>query len=240
MGLATRRSTRAQRWDPQGPAGVVSDWFRAHRDADPGGVPRHPPSTGTAPGASGRRPREDGEGPHERRSWGPSGRPCGFVGRDGHAPLRGATSAWQPLKDHLLFQHTHPCGVRLRSIRLFGGTSTPVSIHAPLRGATTHQGRTPESVLMFQYTHPCGVRRRSCAGPTAPFRFQYTHPCGVRLPKVVPEPTCPTTSCGPTPRKTISNHTKDASCGTIQREPPGISPAAGVRAGTSDRPLGSP
>ncbi len=99
------------------------------------------------------------------------------------------------------FQSTHPCGVRPHAgpgCRL----GLPVSIHAPLRGATTVSAsgtsstvgfnpRTPagcDSRLFqlkvqdwrFQSTHPCGVRRSNWSTSSRPTRFQSTHPCGVR------------------------------------------------------------
>ena len=56
----------------------------------------------------------------------------------------------------LLFQSTHPCGVR---------------------NARKQQS---EAQKMFQSTHPCGVRNSNTAVFTKLKRFQSTHPCGVR------------------------------------------------------------
>jgi len=56
-----------------------------------------------------------------------------------------------------MFQSTHPCGVRPGSI-IQRCTSTPVSIHAPLRGATSIRLACPTLYPRFQSTHPCGVR----------------------------------------------------------------------------------
>ena len=58
----------------------------------------------------------------------------------------------------MVFQSTHPCGVRLADyqIRLIRKT---VSIHAPLWGATLSL-RPTTRLCWFQSTHPCGVRRR--------------------------------------------------------------------------------
>ena len=79
----------------------------------------------------------------------------------------------------LRFQSTHPCGVRLTRIynnnRKSGfNPRTPagcdfgpiciiniggrVSIHAPLRGATTREVAPEVYAMSFQSTHPCGVR----------------------------------------------------------------------------------
>ena len=100
----------------------------------------------------------------------------------------------------MVFQSTHPCGVRLADyqIRLIRKT---VSIHAPLWGATLSL-RPTTRLCWFQSTHPCGVRRRRqqtqnwsrCFNPRTPVgcdalsmlphrsrcKFQSTHPCGVR------------------------------------------------------------
>ena len=62
-----------------------------------------------------------------------------------HAPLRGATGAEIVIVGNLLFQSTHPCGVR-QNCKVI--TAPAVSIHAPLRGATPRvDGRsTPGAV----------------------------------------------------------------------------------------------
>ena len=95
-----------------------------------------------------------------------------------HAPGRGATLATISLPRYLLFQFTHPGGVRpIRTgiqntgIQSFNSrtregcdpASCPqwcagrVSIHAPGRGATFKQiDLAPDS--KFQFTHPGGVR----------------------------------------------------------------------------------
>ena len=53
-----------------------------------------------------------------------------------HAPLRGATEAVASVTLRLVvFQPTHPCGVRLIVCTQEGG-QVFVSTHAPLRGAT--------------------------------------------------------------------------------------------------------
>ena len=94
-----------------------------------------------------------------------------------HAPVWGATNSPDPLLGTvgfnprtrvgcdktriqivilLLFQSTHPCGVRpLPMLRL-------------------------TLLKLFQSTHPCGVRRVPTAKYMALILFQSTHPCGVR------------------------------------------------------------
>jgi len=95
------------------------------------------------------------------------------------------------------FQSTHPCGVRLFAhFDLF--CVWLVSIHAPLRGATTRLAfffllflgfnpRTPagcdsigitlmQSTKMFQSTHPCGVRPASLASFLASSRVSIHAP----------------------------------------------------------------
>jgi len=77
-----------------------------------------------------------------------------------------------------VFQSTHPCGVRraqgcndLRQIH--------VSIHAPVRGATT-RWTSSRRRMTFQSTHPCGVRLALSVEDQELYMFQSTHPCGVR------------------------------------------------------------
>ena len=79
----------------------------------------------------------------------------------------------------LQFQSTHPHGVRLdyiKHLHLYQG----VSIHAPTRGATkTFFILGPSG--RFQSTHPHGVRRPSLSCSAVASQFQSTHPHGVRL-----------------------------------------------------------
>ena len=56
----------------------------------------------------------------------------------------------------VMFQSTHPRGVRHRETAVYG--TERVSIHAPARGATPRL-RLDKRLLMFQSTHPRGVRR---------------------------------------------------------------------------------
>ena len=73
-----------------------------------------------------------------------------------HAPAWGATKRIYAIADLLLFQSTHPHGVRRGSQYL---------------RAPTHA---------FQSTHPHGVRRASLASLSMMMLFQSTHPHGVR------------------------------------------------------------
>ncbi len=64
----------------------------------------------------------------------------------------------------MLFQSTHPHGVRLTNSNLPVGRLS-VSIHAPTRGATPDRGAVPCGRCVFQSTHPHGVRRTVTSGP---------------------------------------------------------------------------
>ena len=78
------------------------------------------------------------------------------------------------------FQSTHPRGVRLlRCISC--SCSIWVSIHAPTRGATC-LNTTSEPINLFQSTHPRGVRHLQAQRCSRPKKFQSTHPRGVRQP----------------------------------------------------------
>ena len=57
----------------------------------------------------------------------------------------------------MLFQSTHPCGVRLHAFCDWSG-DVVISIHAPVWGATVLDSEL-SSIDVFQSTHPCGVRR---------------------------------------------------------------------------------
>ena len=72
-----------------------------------------------------------------------------------HAPVWGATVWVVFTRFSRLFQYTHPCGVRLRSLNK--KDLHRVSIHAPVWGATRLTAMSMQS-LVFQSTHPCGVR----------------------------------------------------------------------------------
>ena len=119
-----------------------------------------------------------------------------------HAPAWGATDALlADFQESILFQSTHPRGVRLRHSWLqyrplavsihaptWGATSREagssqefrVSIHAPTWGATIHGGFPLRGMPMFQSTHPRGVRLLSNCGLPSSRLFQSTHPRGVR------------------------------------------------------------
>ena len=99
-----------------------------------------------------------------------------------------------------MFQSTPPCGGRREGKVLHqhcccfnprpraGGdvnlisnrVSTAVSIHAPVRGATTPQ-QTKVLNMLFQSTPPCGGRLVIRSPPATMSVFQSTPPCGGRL-----------------------------------------------------------
>ena len=116
-----------------------------------------------------------------------------------HAPVWGAKQFIIFFIFILLFQSTHPCGVRTESMMsrplfivsihapVWGAKSLYsrlsirvfVSIHAPVWGAKTREHQHRNS-CKFQSTHPCGVRKDDCTVVAAYMMFQSTHPCGVR------------------------------------------------------------
>ena len=120
-----------------------------------------------------------------------------------HALLRGATNSFQSVLPE--FPGFHPRTLRCDNswARNFSKPAC-VSIHAPLRGATScvvvlnpfvtsFNPRTPAgcdtknllkglSRRKFQSTHPCGVRLFCAFSARPAFEFQSTHPCGVRRP----------------------------------------------------------
>ena len=118
-----------------------------------------------------------------------------------HAPTWGATLAQREALTKLLFQSTHPRGVRHGSlameivparfqsthprgvrlrIALRSFSDFPISIHAPTWGAT---GLSPpyKIKIIFQSTHPRGVRPSPAESGKRFLEFQSTHPRGVRL-----------------------------------------------------------
>ena len=78
------------------------------------------------------------------------------------------------------FLSTHPCGVRLDGLPVFQAFVV-ISIHAPLRGATSLRRIYPAIPSEFLSTHPCGVRQCKYINMTKKQKFLSTHPCGVRL-----------------------------------------------------------
>ena len=113
-----------------------------------------------------------------------------------HAPARGATRTANRLATALMhfnprtregcdfgiftsvnwlfaFQSTHPRGVRRHSNPPDPAPS-PISIHAPARGATLKQATQQIWDGIFQSTHPRGVRQRAANGPQT--RAQYFNP----------------------------------------------------------------
>ena len=97
-----------------------------------------------------------------------------------HAPTWGATSFQSTyMPTHLLFQSTHPHGVRL-SHPTFAVLAIHVSIHAPTWGATQIKLLILH-LYRFQSTHPHGVRPITVNMDSIVQLFQSTHPHGVRL-----------------------------------------------------------
>ena len=83
---------------------------------------------------------------------------------------------WKPV----MFQSTRPCGARpeehARLIR-----ERVVSIHAPVRGATTTDAVPFTVTCWFQSTRPCGARQLNAPKWARWVAFQSTRPCGARL-----------------------------------------------------------
>ena len=80
-----------------------------------------------------------------------------------------------------VFQSTHPCGVR-RSRHQPNLAPGPVSIHAPLRGATQYPAGHLYTSRRFNPRTPAGCDVFTCYIERPEVQFQSTHPCGVRLP----------------------------------------------------------
>ena len=118
-----------------------------------------------------------------------------------HAPVQGATSiGCYDLCNCWKFQSTHPCRVRLDSDIFwflcpyfnprtragcdptFGlpATTSVISIHAPVQGATGLGMVECWSGWIFQSTHPCRVRLMQKLMQNGLRLFQSTHPCRVR------------------------------------------------------------
>ena len=76
-----------------------------------------------------------------------------------------------------VFQFTRPRGARLPLILV--PSLSPVSIHAPARGATCIAWAV-RCVPMFQFTRPRGARPLVSFGILKPFKFQFTRPRGAR------------------------------------------------------------
>ena len=77
-----------------------------------------------------------------------------------HAPTRGATVQFPRREVRIIFQSTHPRGVRPLNIDV-NALEYGISIHAPMRGATIETDTPEEIARLFQSTHPRGVRRLS-------------------------------------------------------------------------------
>ena len=76
-----------------------------------------------------------------------------------HAPTWGATYNAFTLLYSVLFQSTHPRGVRPQRFSEYKFMGD-ISIHAPTWGATLTDKKAFRQQLEFQSTHPRGVRRR--------------------------------------------------------------------------------
>ena len=72
-----------------------------------------------------------------------------------HAPVWGANKNDVVADCVVMFQSTHPCGVRMSKLDI--KKAIEVSIHAPVWGANNTQREKMRSAR-FQSTHPCGVR----------------------------------------------------------------------------------
>ena len=87
--------------------------------------------------------------------------------------------AFVTMRRTLIFQSTHPSGVRRHHVgrRRRAG---PISIHAPQWGATV-VNNGGALAMAFQSTHPSGVRLSILTYCYLTILFQSTHPSGVRL-----------------------------------------------------------
>ncbi len=118
-----------------------------------------------------------------------------------HAPVRGATSAPRSLPPIRRFQSTPPCGGRpsgragraksrrFQSTPPCGGRppegielveAYPVSIHAPVRGATWSSGKSSSALTSFNPRPRAGGDGLSGLLGGRPRPFQSTPPCGGR------------------------------------------------------------
>ena len=76
-----------------------------------------------------------------------------------HAPVWGAKRGRDIFSPNLLFQSTHPCGVRIKLVKKSLST---LSFNPRTRvGCEENWGNGSKQVNKFQSTHPCGVRRMS-------------------------------------------------------------------------------
>ena len=78
-----------------------------------------------------------------------------------------------------LFQSTHPWRVRLEET-IWAENRLKISIHAPVKGATTGLSKIMLILLLFQSTHPWRVRRTGSHRQCKHQEFQSTHPWRVR------------------------------------------------------------
>ena len=96
-----------------------------------------------------------------------------------HAPTRGATGNKYLKTVAILFQSTHPRGVRLLVFFLLPSMEEFQSTHP--RGVRQPTRQTILGNKAFQSTHPRGVRPRNSGAHVPYLLFQSTHPRGVRL-----------------------------------------------------------
>ena len=96
-----------------------------------------------------------------------------------HAPQWGATDTVNVVWAYLLFQSTHPSGVR----QVDAGTFVPKDIFQSTHpsGVRLGIGYADSWRSAFQSTHPSGVRPTGTSGVSQTNSFQSTHPSGVRL-----------------------------------------------------------
>ena len=96
-----------------------------------------------------------------------------------HAPTRGATILFAPIRRSRGFQSTHPHGVR-QCVTYYLTHSKNVSIHAPTRGATLLHANTRKPCTVSIHAPTRGATY-SKINHLAISWFQSTHPHGVRL-----------------------------------------------------------
>ena len=99
-----------------------------------------------------------------------------------HAPTWGATIIAYEHFENLLFQSTHPRGVRL--ITFIFPILWPIFQSTHPRGVRHIITLFSSDCNVFQSTHPRGVRRAASKSGTTTFAFQSTHPRGVRRRRV--------------------------------------------------------
>ena len=94
-----------------------------------------------------------------------------------HAPVWGANKNDVVADCVVMFQSTHPCGVRMSKLDI--KKAIEVSIHAPVWGAKTRKGKKCVA-LGFNPRTRVGCEARCYVFDGFLATFQSTHPCGVR------------------------------------------------------------